>query len=147
MKTSQNLFFISLVLFLFIASCTNQQNGDADNLKQQMQDLESKVDNLQIQLDDQKLKTRISFRQISSSLLFNSPWDAFLNESDNYWDHVVDVGLSECSKNCAKLASQRRKACDELPDGPEKAQCFTNSAIAAATCNENCSARFPPDLN
>jgi len=147
MKISRNSFFIYFILFLLVSSCSNQPSNGEDFLVKKIQELENKLDSLKIQLDDQKIKTRIGFMQVSSSLLFNSPWESFLIEGDNYWDNIVDVGRSECSKNCAKSAKLRRNACDELPDGQEKRDCFESSAKLASKCQGDCSNRFPPNLN
>jgi len=136
-----------LIFVLTLSSCSQPSNQGNDNLSKTIQSLEGKVNELQKQLAAQELKTRISFIQISSNPLFNTPFEDFVFASDDFWENTVDVGLLECTKTCAKAAKKRRVSCAKKPDGQEKVQCYVDSSVKTRRCQKNCQTSFPPKFN
>jgi len=136
-----------LILVLTVSSCSQPSNQGNDKLSKTIQSLESKVNDLQKQLDAQELKTRISFMQISSKPLFNTPWEDFVLGSDDFWKNTVDVGLLECSRRCTTAAKKRQAMCAVKSDGQKKIQCYNDSSEKAKLCQKTCQTRFPPKFN
>ena len=136
--------FSLLVIVLIILGCSQPQDQVDDRILKRIQELENKVDDLKTQLNDQKIKTRISFMQISSNPGFITPFEDFVLASDDYWNNIVDVGLLECSRSCTKAAKKRQQICAGMADGPEKKQCYEESAKRARSCQKSCQTSFPP---
>lgn len=130
------------LFFLFISSCSNSNDA---KLNERLNNLEQQIDSLSHALADQKTKTRMAFIQIASNPLFNTPWEDFLLASDDFWNQVVDVGLSECSGRCSKIYKAAKKECDSLPDGQEKLDCINSALKNSQNCQQNCLKEFPPN--
>ena len=129
MKTA--VFASCLCILLAFGGC--RQTGPADDqVAKKVQALESKLDALQKQTDDLKLKN-----EISSSLLFRSPLDDFFN-SPEFWERTYDSGKADCAKRCIKELQTARAACMTRPEG-QRLQCFQEATDRAAACQKGCS--------
>lgn len=142
MKIRNTLFLF--VLVAIVSACSSPQNQENTNLANKIQNLENKIEGLQKQLQDQKLKTRISFMQISSNPIVNTPFEDFVFASDDFWKKTTDVASFHCSRRCIEAGEARQKTCATLPEGQEKKQCYDASAKKGNFCHLNCQKEFPP---
>ena len=135
----KHIRIIPIMVFVLIGlGCNGPDNQANDSLNKRIQDLESQVGDLQLQLGQQEIKTRVTFMRIGSHLSFNSPFDQFLIDSDDFWNNTVDVGAVECSKRCIKANVERRKICDEMPQGQAKSDCYADALDSVVKCQNGC---------
>ena len=123
-------FISGLCILLACIGCGQAGPGD-DQLAKRVQALESKLDALQKQADDLKLKN-----EISSSLLFRSPLEDFFH-SPEFWEKTYDSGRADCAKRCIKELQTARAACMNKPEG-QRLQCFQEAVDRAAACQRGC---------
>ena len=137
MNTSKPFLLFFIVFMVF--SCSNDQKSNDAKLHQTIKDLEKNVEILNAELEDQKLKTRISFMIIRSnpSLIFNTPLENFFLASDDFFEGVVDAGLLNCQKNCVI------GTCIKIKDLEERRQCYEDLAKSRNRCVQNCQKQFP----
>lgn len=134
-----HLRFISIMAFVLIGlSCEGPENQSNESIMKRIQDLQNQVEDLELQLRQQQLKTRVTFMRIGSHLSFNSPFDQFLIDSDDFWNNPVDVGAVECSKRCIKANQERRKICDDMPQGQAKSDCYADALDSVVKCQNSC---------
>jgi hypothetical protein len=106
-------------------------------LAKTVEELQEAVAALERRHDDLALKTQM----MSSRLLGSWGWDRFLSTPE-FWENVMDVGLSECAKACIEENQRRRAAIAELPC-EERAAAYAQAAADVAQCQKNCADRFP----
>jgi hypothetical protein len=131
LRFAATLFFV-LLLSLFTYSC-KQEGAVDDQLTKKVQALETKVDSLQKQLEDQTLKS-----QIASSVIFMSPLQQFFHNSD-FWKKVYDSGQADCAKRCIDTTTAERKECAKKTTDSEKLKCYQDASDRAANCQRGCS--------
>lgn len=131
--------FLLFFIFFIVFSCSNDQKSNDAKLYQTIEGLEKNVEKLHAELEDQKLKTRISFMVIRSNPIFNTPMEDFFLASDDFFNGTVDVGLLNCQKNCANIVD----TCKDIRDVEKRTQCYEELAQRRNKCVQNCQKEFP----
>ncbi|MFQ5448886.1 MAG: hypothetical protein ACE5FF_18325 [Saprospiraceae bacterium] len=127
----KNQHALLLILALAFISCTNPPEQGNNDLDSRVGELEKKIENLQKELADQELRTRISY-----NLSNVSPLKDFFLQSDEFWKNPVDVSLVECHKTCAELYKKKSATCFKLPRGRQRIVCL--NAIDVSDCYLQC---------
>lgn len=145
----------SLILgipLLILLGCTQQPTTTPNTASlERIETLESRISELEAQINDQQMKTRIAMMKIHSNPMFNSTLEDFFFASDMFWrdrldpDNVDD--LTGCQNGCIEAAQDRRKTCMEKPEGPERIRCIDESSKQAQGCQAACIANYPYDFN
>ena len=132
MKKSGTIVTLSLTLLfpLLIISC-DRPAGGADQSSKRIQELETKVADLEKRLADLTLKN-----QISGGLIFRSALEEFFH-SPNFWENVYDSGEADCSRVCIKNLAAERAACASKPQD-ERQACYQEASDRAALCHKRC---------
>lgn len=113
--------------------------NDSD-LAKTVEELQEAVAALERRHDDLALKTQM----MSTQLHENWGWDSFLSTPE-FWQNVVDVGLSECSKACIKAAQEARAdiAANTTYSDEERQAAYQQASEDAALCQKRCAERYP----
>jgi hypothetical protein len=123
-----------------LAASIQTEGAEAMNdrgLAKTVEQLQEAVAALERRHDDLALKTQM----MSSRLLGSWGWDRFLSTPE-FWENVMDVGLSECSKGCIKTLQDRRAEIANLPC-EERAAAYAQASADAQECHRRCADRFP----
>lgn len=110
------------------------------DLAKTVEELQEALSALERRHDDLALKTQM----MSTRLLGSWGWNRFLSEPE-FWENIMDVGLSECSKRCSKTFRETKDAiAANTSYTPEQRQAAIQEAEDAfELCQKGCTDRFP----
>ena len=113
------------------------------DLVKAVEELQETVAALERQTNDLALKAQIT----SSQVFGRAGLDRFFGERE-FWENIIDVGQSECSRRCIEVLQATRAgiAANTTYSDAERQAAYIKAADDAALCHKQCAEAFPTPI-